>query len=142
MIKIKTIEKAYFNADRGEHFYEGYHFKNKTYDGWAFPYFTKDIAEQIIKDKYFTNERKIEYDEINDRYIGKIFANGELLEEQIYESEIVKTSEGKNLKCYKICSGYLAWESYSLDTIPMDRNVILITQPLNIEKDDSINIEL
>ena len=58
------MRKTKFNIDNNENIYEGYTYGD-TWNGWACPYFTKEVADQMTKDY----EEAMYYEERLDAYI-------------------------------------------------------------------------
>ena len=67
MINISEFKKAYFNIDNCQDYYEGYYIPHKRWNGWAMPYFSKKIADKIIK-KAQADDMKIVYDKKSQSY--------------------------------------------------------------------------
>lgn len=88
----KIQEKAYFNIGNSE-YYEGYHIKDKRWNGWARPYFEKFIAELFVNN-FATRDFQIVYDKYTDCYICKTLENDIVTATDIAEKKIINTKEG------------------------------------------------
>lgn len=108
------VEKAYFNIDTSNEFYEGYHNPNIRWNGWAMPYFVKEIADIIIQKISVPKDLEISYDDKNDNYIAKVYADGKVDEINIFKKSIIDTPDGKK-EVYAIGSGYWVWDSFHLE---------------------------
>ena len=73
-----SIKKAYFNID-GSDYYEGYYDKNVRWNGWAIPFFEKDIADT------FTGERERFRIGIADNSVPIIFCKIRHLHPAVYQ---------------------------------------------------------
>jgi len=126
VINISEFKKAYFNIDNCQDYYEGYYIPHKRWNGWAMPYFSKKIADKIIK-KAQADDMKIVYDKKSQSYKVTDYVQG--VEDDSYEFEkvVIDTPEGKK-SLYGVGAGYWVWDDYSLDEID-NPNAIIV--PLN-----------
>ena len=62
--------KAFFNIGNSE-YYEGYYDKEVRWNGWARPYFEKEIAD-CIAHNFSSSDYRIVYDKYTDSFICKI----------------------------------------------------------------------
>lgn len=69
MIHLEKLIKSHLTPD-DEHCYEGYCVKDCTWNGFEVPYFTKEVADQIISDVNESNKEYVElfYDKDNNCY--------------------------------------------------------------------------
>ena len=132
-----NIEKAYFNIGNSE-YYEGYHIKNRRWNGFATPSFEKNIAD-LIAHNFSTSDFKINYDEKKDCYCITVYEHGKLIENYKFEKKTINTADGKK-EVYSLGAYYWTWDDYTLDEIKDNPNIHIIRNK-NIEKDDSINLE-
>ncbi len=128
------MEKAYFRIDASCEYYEGYHNSNIFWNGWAVPYFVKEIADKIKDIVSTENYLEIIYDKDKDCYICTLYQNGEIEEEYVFEKEIINTPEGKK-EVYAIGAGYWTWDSYTPEEVKEDKDVVVIRSD-TISKDD------
>ena len=133
----KIQEKAYFNIGSSE-YYEGYHFKDERWNGWARPYFEKCIAELFVNN-FATRDFQIVYDKYTDCYICKTLENDIVTAADIAEKKIINTKEGAK-EVYDFGSIGWTWDDYTLDEIKNRENIHIITPDKLIEK-DSINLD-
>lgn len=132
-----NIEKAYFNIGNSE-YYEGYHIKNKRWNGFATPSFEKHIAD-LIAHNFSTSDFKINYDKNKDCYCVNVYEDGKIIENYQFEKQTINTTDGKK-DVYSLGAYYWTWDDYTLDEIKDNPNIHIIRNK-NIEKDDSINLE-
>lgn len=134
---MNHIKKAYFSIDGDYRFYEGYYY-GTNWNGWAMPYFTKEIADEIVKNVCDGITYTMSYDSANDRYIAHIIENNKIIETDYFESEYIKLNDNNSIKCYKIGAGYWTWDAYSKDKIPKDNNIKIISAPI---KEENISLD-
>lgn len=137
MISIGKIEKAYFNIDSSKDYYEGYHNPEFRWNGWATPYFTKDVANKILENMSI-NDCKISYDKDNNQYI--VIFNNDDEQKEIYEMEIINTDEGKK-EVYAIGSCSWVWDNYSLDELKNESNIKIIKSDDENKKEYPIDMD-
>lgn len=132
MINISEFKKAYFNIDNCQDYYEGYYIPHKRWNGWAMPYFSKKIADKIIK-KAQADDMKIVYDKKSQSYKVTDYVQG--VEDDSYEFEkvVIDTPEGKK-SLYGVGAGYWVWDDYSLDEIDNPNAIIHINNNKKYEK--------
>ncbi len=139
MINIENIEeKSYFNIGTNE-YYEGYHIKERRWNGFATPKFEKRVAD-IICQKCSSSDLKIQYDEEKASYIVTVYEGNEIIDTYSFDKFIIDTTEGKK-EVYAIGSYYWTWDDYSLDEIKEDVDGIIITNTIEVEKETSIDID-
>lgn len=136
MINIEKFEKAYFNIDLQDEYYEGYHIPSERWNGWAVPYFVKEVIDKLINAMQ-EHEIKIVFDEKNEKYIVS-FKDSDEIEE--YTKEIIETAEGKK-EVYSVGGGSWIWYEYSFEDAQKETNSIIFTSNSTIKKTD-INMEL
>ncbi len=134
---MNHIKKAYFSIDGDYRFYEGYHY-GTNWNGWAIPYFTKEIADEIVKNVCDGITYTMSYDSDNDRYIAHIIENNKIIETDYFESEYIKLNDTNSIKCYKIGAGYWTWDAYSKDKILKDNNIKIISESI---KEENISLD-
>ena len=85
---MKTMRKTKFQICGDERVYEGYT-DGSLWNGWECPWFTKEVAEQIMKD---LNRDDVEtsYSEATDSYI--VYRADDV--EDVFEGEYVATEDG------------------------------------------------
>ena len=140
VINISNIEKAYFNIDGENEYYEGYHNPKKNWNGWAMPCFEKKIAD-IIKEEQNQRGDNMKYEEENDRYIYTYKDGGT----DTFDSITLETLNGKK-KLYQIGAGYWVWDYYSLKEIKSlnkDVKIVSLDEDNDIVKTkyDSLEME-
>jgi hypothetical protein len=84
----KTMRKTKFNICDNERVYEGYT-DGSLWNGWECPWFTKEVAEQIMQDLN-RDGVETEYNERTDEYIVKPIDDVE----DVFEGEYVDTEDG------------------------------------------------
>ena len=94
---MNHIKKAYFSIDGDYRFYEGYHY-GTNWNGWAMPYFTKEIADEIVKNVCDGITYTMSYDSDNDRYIAHIIENNKIIETDYFESEYIKLNDTNSIR--------------------------------------------
>lgn len=138
MIKLeKLLELAYFNIGSAE-YYEGYHIENSSWNGWAMPYFEKDIADLFVNN-FSTQDYKIVYDKYTDCYICKTIEKGKVIQVDIAEKKIINTKYGKK-QVYDFGSVGWTWDSYTLDEVKKQYNANIIKNSNN-EKENQLDYE-
>lgn len=135
MINIIKFTKSYFSIDIYNEYYEGYHNPEYRWNGWAAPYFTKEIADKIMQNMS-SNDCRITYDKEKNQYV--VIFNDE--QEEIYNMEIINTDEGKK-QVYSIGSCSWTWDNYSLEEIGNDSDAIIVKSHIENDKEFPINIE-
>ena len=103
-----SIKKAYFNID-GSDYYEGYYDKNVRWNGWAIPFFEKDIANSL--------------------------ENGKVVESYIANKLILDTIDGKK-ELYDFGSAGWTWDDYSIDELNRLKDIKIYTIEENKEDMD------
>ena len=96
----------------GGDFYEGYYDPKYRWNGWAMPYFTKQITEAMIN-KFAQLDYIIIYDEKNEQYIANPSVEDD---KEIFDKYNFNTIDGKK-ELYGIGTGCWTWEAYSMDEI-------------------------
>lgn len=138
MISVKDLtEVAYFNIGNTE-YYEGYHIKGNTWNGWAMPYFEKRIAD-LITHNFSTRDFQIVYDKYTDCYICKTIENDKVSQIDVVEKKIINTIDGEK-QVYDFGSIGWTWDAYTLDEAKEKYNANIIKNN-NIEKEDTINMD-
>lgn len=132
-----SIKKAYFNID-GSDYYEGYYDKEVRWNGWARPYFEKEIAD-CIAHNFSSSDYRIVYDKYTDSFICKIYENDVVSETELIEKKIIETNEGKK-ELYDFGSIGWTWDDYNLDEIKNLDNINIITEE-RIQNKEDINLE-
>ena len=133
----KLQEKAYFNIGSNE-YYEGYYIKDNRWNGWARPYFEKNIADLFVNN-FSTVNFEIVYDKYTDCYICKTLENGIVISTDIAEKKTINTKDGEK-EVYDFGSIGWTWDDYTLDEIKDKENANIISRDKLIEKDNSINL--
>ncbi len=138
MIKIKKLlEIAYFNIGNTE-YYEGYHIKGNTWNGWAMPCFEKRIAD-LIKHNFSSNNFQIVYDKYTDSYICKTIENDKVSQVDIAGKKVINTKDGEK-QVYDFGSIGWTWNSYTLDEAKEKHNANIIKNNNN-EKENLLDFE-
>ena len=139
VIRVEKLKKSYFSIDICDEYYEGYHNPNFRWNGWAVPYFTKEVAD-IIKNNMSSDDLEITYDKEKDQYVA-IF-NNNIEEKEVYEKEIIDMPEGK-IEVYPIGAGSWIWDDYSLEDVKKDSDAIIISSETitNEKKEDFLEID-
>lgn len=117
--------KAFFNIGSSE-YYEGYYDKEVKWNGWARPYFEKEIADCIAHNFSGSNYR-IVYDKYTDSFICKIYENDVVSETELIEKKIIETNEGRK-ELYDFGSIGWTWDDYNLEEIKNLDNINIITK--------------
>lgn len=139
MIRIKF--KSYFNIDMNNEFYEGYSDPNFRWNGWACPYFEKEVADYIASIVTDNETCILEYNEEQDKYFYTVMEGGEIIETDYFEKRIINTPEGIK-EVYPIGSCNWIWDDYSLSEVnEIDDSIIITKEGLEKSKDDSMEIE-
>ena len=128
-----TIKKPYFNID-GSDYYEGYYDKNVRWNGWAIPFFEKDIAD-IISRNFSSPDYLIVYDKEIDSYICNSLENGKVVESYIANKLILDTIDGKK-ELYDFGSAGWTWDDYSIDELNRLKDIKIYTIEENKEDMD------
>ena len=114
---MEKLIKSYLTHD-DEHCYEGYCVKDCTWNGFEVPYFTKEVADQIISDVNESNKEYVElfYDKDNNCYkcIDKQYIDEDNPNQNKEEyTTIFDTSEfiidNKKITLYGIGASYWTW---------------------------------
>lgn len=107
-----AIEKVVFKLDGLGGEYQGF-FKGQRWNGWAVPFFTKEVADQILDDLIENGVGSVWYTEADDTFYYHIY-DGE-----IEEFEDVEWTEGHNLeidgqlvRVYSIGGHSWIWDEY------------------------------
>ena len=129
--------KAFFNIGNSE-YYEGYYDKEVRWNGWARPYFEKEIAD-CIAHNFSSSDYRIVYDKYTDSFICKIYENDVVSETELIEKKIIETNEGKK-ELYDFGSIGWTWDDYNLDEIKNLDNINIITKE-RIQNKEYINLE-
>lgn len=93
------MRKTKFNIDNNENIYEGYTYGD-TWNGWACPYFTKEVADKMAKDYDYT----MYYEERIDAFIVANVGAHETLDEGSRDlvDRIIKYADPDITKDYEI----------------------------------------
>lgn len=131
---IKIHNKAYFTIDSFHKYFEGYHIPNQRWNGWAMPYFEKEVADKVILETHSIN---IKYEEEKERYF--------VVEEDGFsyyiDKEIIDTEDGEK-EVYGIGSGSWIWDYYSLEEVKTREDAIIITKDIEYKiENESIDID-
>ena len=132
---IKYLEKAYFNVYGSKQYFEGYYNPNYNKEGHAFPYFTKEISNQIVRSATWDDNTKVIFDEQEQNYKA-IFEddNGnEILRTVLFDKKSFHKKDGSKIYCYAICSKYWNWHAYTLEKIPKEDDSIIIANIKNLK---------
>lgn len=137
MINIEKFEKAYFNIDCQDEYYEGYHIPKFRWNGWAVPYFVKEVIDKMIT-AMKEHQVNIVFDAEKEKYFVS-FEDLEGIEE--FTKEIIDTPEGK-IEVYSIGGYSWVWDNYSLEDAQKDADSVIITPDAVIKKNNSINMDI
>ena len=129
-----VLDPAYFSVDTDNAYFKGYHNPKNRWNGWAMPYFTKDVAMEIAQ-RYSSDETgySITYDEQKDVFV---------MEDENYEDEYIEeipkytygTPDGtKDL--YPIGAGCWIWDDYTRDEMENNGDADYIFESLQKELD-------
>lgn len=131
-------EKAYFNIGNN-HYYEGYHVKDETWNGWAMPYFNKYIAD-LLAHNCSTRNFLITYISQDDCYIVITKENDTITDESIIEKLVIDTKEGKK-EVYDFASIGWTWDAYTIDEVKDMTRAYIIHENKEIETIETIEID-
>lgn len=134
-------EKAFFNIGNNQ-YYEGYHEKDKTWNGWAMPYFNKNMAD-LIAHNYSSRDFIISYISQDDCYIIITKENDIITDEYIAEKLVIDTDDGKK-EVYDFASLGWTWDSYTIDEVKEKSIAYIIHENKEvetIEKIETIDID-
>lgn len=139
MISIK--QKGYFGIDVNNEYYEGYSDPSFRWNGWACPYFEKNVADYIAKKVSVNEDYCLYYDEEQDKYLLYESEDGKLVETDYFEKRIINTPEGIK-EVYPIGAGSWIWDDYSLSEVKEFEDSIIITNDeLEKIKEESIEMD-
>lgn len=139
MISIK--QKGYFGIDVNNVYYEGYSDPSFRWNGWACPYFEKNVADYIAIRVSVDDNYSLYYDKEKDMYVLLEYENGELVETDYFEKRIINTPEGIK-EVYPIGAGNWIWDDYTLEQVKEFEDSIIITNDeLEKIKEESIEMD-
>lgn len=101
------VKAASFTLDMSNEIYKGYHDPSEDWNGWAVPYFTKEVGAKIIADLLAYDSKKHPYytgtrwDEKNEVFI--IVSDGE---PEIIRPEKMMLKSGEALMLYPFGMGW------------------------------------